>query len=182
MKRIVCACLLLVALVACSNSKHDTTTATTSASTTSATSTTAPFTTTPVSTPETTEQGQLVDVQVGDHAQFARVVFRFSNLVPGYSVRPADPPFVQDGSGKEVTVDGDGHLTVRLIARAHDDNGKSTAPSAIAVPKTSSIRGVVMTGDFEGVVNFVIGTSTPTGFKVFTLTSPPRLVIDVQSP
>ncbi|MEY2418576.1 MAG: hypothetical protein QOG90_1256 [Actinomycetota bacterium] len=181
MRRIVVAVFVLLA--ACgSNGGKDPVAVPDVTGATETTNTTAPFTTTEISTPDNTKQAQLVDVQVGEHVGFVRVVFRFSDAVPGYSVRTAEPPFVQDGSGKEVTVDGNGHLAVRLIARAHDDNGKTTVPTAIAFPHTSSIRAVALLGDFEGVVNYAIGLSEPTGFKAFTLTSPPRLVVDIQSP
>jgi hypothetical protein len=40
---------------------------------------------------------------------------------------------------------------------------------------------VVQAGDFEGVVTWVAGVSTDAGFKVSTLESPPRLVIDVKA-
>ena len=174
------AVVVFVLLAGCGNdSGGKAAPAATSTTTTTASSS---FSTTAVSTPENSAQGELVDVQVGDHDGFTRVVFRFANAVPGYSVKAADPPFVQDGSGKEIAVEGNGHLAVRLIARAHDDEGKTTVPTTIALPKTSSVRTVALLGDFEGVVNYVIGLSEPKGFKVFTLSAPARLVVDIQSP
>jgi hypothetical protein len=176
----------VLGLVACSNDDGDeptTTTSVASITTTTAPTPTTAFPNTDVSTPADTEQGQLTNVTVGAHDGFVRVVFTFDNLVPGYAVKKAAPPFVQDASGKEVEVAGEGHLAVRLTARAHDDEGKATVSTGrIAGPKNTSLTEVVFTGDFEGVVNYVIGTTQPTGFKVFTLTSPARLVIDIQSP
>jgi hypothetical protein len=132
-----------------------------------------------VSTPESSAQRELVNLTAGEHEGFVRIVFTFSNLVPGYSVAPAEPPFIQDGSGEEVEVRGDGHLAVRLTARAHDDEGKSSAPVAIA--SNGALQEVRRIGDFEGVVNYVIGLDHARPFKVFTLKSPARLVIDIQS-
>ena len=180
MRRVAVA--LFVLLAACGANNDDSGKAPHASDTTTTTTTASSFSTTAVSTPENSAQGELVDVQVGAHTGFTRVVFRFANAVPGYSVKPAHPPFVQDGSGKDVAVEGDGHLAVRLIARAHDDDGKATVPATIAGPKTSSVRVVALLGDFEGVVNYVIGLSEPTGFKVFALSSPARLVVDIQSP
>lgn len=167
----------LLGLVACGNDKTNDTaaTATTAVSTR--------FGTTDVSTPEATEQDVLTGVTVGRHDGFVRVVFRFANLVPGYSVKKAGPPFVQDGSGAEVQVSGNGHLELRLVARAHDDQGNPTVTTKrIAGPANTSLTEVVSTGDFEGIVNYVIGTTEAKDFAVFTLASPPRLVIDVRSP
>ena len=138
----------------------------------------------PVSTPEkNSPQGQLTDVAVGAHAGFVRVVFTFGNVVPGYEVKHAEPPFRDGGQGADHPVTGDGHIAVRLIAVAHDDDGKSTvSDKPIPGPEGSSVTEVVKIDDFEGYVNYVIGTTQPKGFKVFTLKSPARLVIDIQSP
>jgi hypothetical protein len=121
----------------------------------------------------------LVGVRVGAHDGFVRVVFTFSNAVPGYSVKSANPPFVQDGSGAHVTVQGIAFLAVRLVARAHDDDGKSTAPSSAG--SAGSVQEVRRTGDFEGVVNYVIGLKQAGGFRTFTLAYPSRLVLDIAS-
>jgi hypothetical protein len=186
--------LALLGLVACSDDDGDgdapstTTTIATPAPTTTTTSvggttTTIAFGNTDVSTPADTEQGQLTNVTVGAHDGFVRVVFTFGNLVPGYSVKKAEPPFRDGGQGAVVEVDGEGHLAVRLTARAHDDEGKATVSTKrIAGPANTSVEEVVQVDDFEGVVNYVIGMTAQKPFKVFTLKSPARLVIDIQSP
>ena len=168
----------MLVLVACTDSDKSETSPTTPPSANSPT-TTVPFGTTPISTPEASAQGQLIKVAVGDHDGFVRVVFTFSNAVPGYSVKSATPPFVQDGSGKTVTVPGNAFLAVRLIARAHDEDGKSTAPSAIAHSSNGALREVRLLGDFEGVVNYVVGLGNAGGFRTFTLAFPSRLVLDI---
>jgi hypothetical protein len=173
-RRIALAGVLLLGLVGCGHDKSG------DNGTAASTTTTAPFGTADVSMPTNTPQGILTRVQVGAHSGFTRVVFEFSNTVPGYSIKQAHPPFVQDGSGKTVGVTGDGHLVARLVARAHDDTGTSSVARVVTGPKNSAVTQVVMTGDFEGVVNFVIGTkSQPPSFRLAALASPPRLVIDV---
>jgi hypothetical protein len=177
MRRI--AFVLALVLAACGGGDTDLPGTATTGSQGSTTSTTTAFSSSPVSTPEDSEQGELTDVRVGEHDGFVRVVFTFANLVPGYSVKHAEPPFVQDGSGEEVTVEGDGHIAVRLTARAHDEEGKSSAPAKIAAG--APLTEVVRLGDFEGVVNYVIGLTATRPFKVFTLSGPARLVIDIQA-
>lgn len=145
--------------------------------TTTTTQTTLPFGTTPVSTPAQAMPATLVGVTTGTHDGFVRVVFRFSDVVPGYAVEPATPPFVSDGAGEPVAVDGTGFLSVRLLANAHTEAGQPTTPRKVA----GAGLDVVMLGDFEGIVSWVIGTEGSKPFKVFTLQSPPRLVVDIQS-
>ena len=45
---------------------------------------------------------------------------------------------------------------------------------------TTLVRQVVPAGAFEGQSSFVIGTSSRTPFRVFALTSPTRIVVDVR--
>jgi hypothetical protein len=167
---------VLLSLVACGGS-DDNSPDTTAAP--SLPSTTAPFGSPTVSTPDKTQQGVVTRVAVGKHDDFTRVVFEFANLVPGFAVKPAQPPFVQDGSGATVKVAGGGHLAVRLIARAHDDDGKPSYSAGQRISGAGEVTEVVRTGDFEGVVNFVIGTQHTPSFRVLTLASPPRLVVDI---
>lgn len=145
--------------------------------TTTTTQTTAPFDTTAVSTPAQAMPSTLVGVTTGVHDGFVRVVFRFADAVPGYAVEPATPPFVSDGAGEPVAVDGTGFIGVRLLANAHTEEGQPTTPRKVTGPGLD----VVMLGDFEGIVSWVIGTEGNKPFKVFTLQSPPRLVVDMQS-
>jgi hypothetical protein len=170
---------LFVGLVACSNDKNDSASAT--PTTTTALS---PFGATPVSTPQSTPQVMLTKVDVGRHDGFERVVFRFRDAddAIGYAVSIGKPPFTQDGSGKPVQVGGSGHIAVRIIGAAHDDSGKASYPDAERIEGSDAVAEVVRTGDFEGVVNFVIGTNGDRPFRAFTLKSPARLVVDVQGP
>jgi hypothetical protein len=43
-----------------------------------------------------------------------------------------------------------------------------------------SLRGVAFTGDFEGVVSFGLSLSHRAPFRVFTLSAPSRIVIDLR--
>ncbi len=130
----------------------------------------------------------LTDVTVGRHEGFDRVVFTFSgNGVPGYRVEYVDPPIIADGSGEEIDVNGDFFLHVRMEPAAgfNTETGLPTynGPSPISGSSagTSQIREVERTGDFEAVVGWAIGLSDRVAFRVDTLTSPSRLVVDVQN-
>jgi hypothetical protein len=46
-------------------------------------------------------------------------------------------------------------------------------------PRCPNLRQVKGAGDFEGVVSFGLGLRHKAGFRVFRLTGPTRIVIDV---
>lgn len=175
--RLALVCICLTVGTACSDSNSANSSPTTITTQTSTTEPSQPFTTTPVSTPAESAPATLLAVTTGSHDGFVRVVFRFADAVPGYAVESATPPFVSDGAGEPVEVDGTGFVGVRLIANAHTEEGQPTTPREVTGPGLD----VVMLGDFEGVVSWVIGTEGARPFKVFTLQSPPRLVVDIQS-
>ena len=47
-------------------------------------------------------------------------------------------------------------------------------------PLCPNLRQVKLAGDFEGVVTFGLGLKAKTGFRVFRLTNPTRVVVDVE--
>ena len=49
-------------------------------------------------------------------------------------------------------------------------------------PRFPEIRQVKGVGDFEGVTSYGVGLASKKAFRVFTLTSPNRLVVDVRLP
>jgi hypothetical protein len=122
----------------------------------------------------------LTDVRLGAHTGFERVVFEFRDHVPGYAVRYIERPVTEDGSGREVTVAGDSVLSVRLeSAAAHDDAGKTTFNRSLGNPD-GTVKQVSSTGDFEGVLNWVMGVRGRPKFKVFE-SEGTKLVIDVDA-
>ena len=127
-------------------------------------------------------QVRLDDVRVGQHtgAGFDRVVFDLAG-VPGYHVQRVRQVF-QDGSGDPLALRGAAFLTVRLDpAVAHDAQGRPTAPLRI-VRSFTQLKEVRLAGDFEGVVTYGIGVAAQSDFRVFTLSNPRRLVVDLAFP
>jgi hypothetical protein len=144
----------------------------------------------PVSTPEGDNGPGLTallrDVRTGRHDGYERVVFEFANdQVPGYSVQYVERPIIADPSGEEVSVTGDAILAVRLSwASGYDltgDLGQVYTGSKWLPVGYPAIQELVETGDFEAVLNWVIGVRTRPAFKVTTLTDPARVVIDIAS-
>ena len=193
MKRtLVIAGVLVWLLAACGGGggkKTTAETAATSAPTTSspaASSTTvAPAgSTTPVSIAVTHPTAHLVAVRAARQTGSDRVVFEFEEQVPGYRVAYATSP-VMNTAGKEVTVAGTAKLVVRMEQAGGVDlsgaNPQTTydGPSRITPQGTAQVQELARVEDFEAVLSWVLGVRTTTPFRVTTLASPPRLVIDV---
>jgi hypothetical protein len=172
-------------------------TATESAPTTSTESSATEPTTTapkPVScAPQTGgEQGvytNLVDVRVGAHDGFDRIVFEFAAPspdpggkagIPYYEIRTAKPPFSEDPSDTPIQVEGDAFARIVLQgASGYDFNGNATygGPRRLT-PGFGTLAQVVEGGDFEATMTWILGLSRPTCWQIQELHNPDRLVID----
>jgi hypothetical protein len=127
----------------------------------------------------------LVAVRIGAQPCSDRVVFEMKQAGPAalhYTVETAKPPFVQDGSGKTVTVKG--NVFVKVVIRDASgfdfETGKNAYTGPETVPGTRRIVEARRTGDFEGVLNWVIGLNGAFPFRVQVLGAPLRLVIDFE--
>lgn len=122
-----------------------------------------------------TPQATLTRITVGRHATFDRIVFRFNGSTPGFRVQYV-PQVIQDGSGLPVALLGRRFLQIRFEPTV---NGSSlNAPSSIT-PRFPTLRQVRRAGDFEGVLTYGAGLLKRAGFRVVTLPSPRRIVVDV---
>lgn len=124
----------------------------------------------------------LRDVRVGDHGAYQRVVFDFGDSpLPGYHLEYVDKPLRQCGSGDALPVAGDGWLRVRFTpAYAHtEEEGRPTIADRNRRMASGNIRQLMLTCDFEAMVEWVIGVGSPNPFRVLELTNPSRLVVDV---
>jgi len=205
---IVCVAGLLSGVVACSpdgddpapttdaTESTDTTTTTTTTSTSMAPSTPSapPTSTGPAADEATTDPKEgpavgdgvalLTDVRAARNAGFDRLVFEFAgDDLPQWRVQYAEGPFTEDGSGNPVEVEGDFFLEVHMEGGTGFDGetGQETYTGPAAVPGRGTVRvvEVVRTGDFEAVMNWIVGTNRGVPFRVTTLTEPSRLVIDL---
>ncbi|MDQ1695086.1 MAG: hypothetical protein QOJ03_439 [Frankiaceae bacterium] len=123
---------------------------------------------------------RLVDISTGRHTTFDRVVFKLRGDSPGYTVG-----YVRrvraDGSGNVVPLRGKANLLVRLTpADAHNSAGAPTYTGPRHIyPGYPQLREVAFVGDFEATVSIGLGLRHKAGFRVFTLHSPTRIVVDV---
>ena len=124
---------------------------------------------------------ELTAITTGRHDAFDRIVLEFSGPEPMCTASYVNQ-IVADGSGQPISLDGNAFLQVTLSgAAAHDDAGKSTynGPDMIDTPDLQNVAAVTVAGDFEGQVTLGIGLNTKTHYKVFALSVPTRVVIDV---
>ena len=137
-----------------------------------------PFTKAPKSAPGSGGQAEVFGIATGCRANFDRFVVRARFATPGYRVRYVRR-VIADGSGLPVPLRGTKRIRVVVRnARGHTQGGMNLLP-AVRTPLCPNLRQVKLAGDFEGVVTFGLGLRRKTGFRVFRLTGPTRIVIDV---
>ncbi|MCX4821385.1 hypothetical protein OG883_16025 [Streptomyces sp. NBC_01142] len=125
----------------------------------------------------------VVNARWGGHCTFDRLVIDVRRTMPPVTVKPVKE-LRYDGSGKKVPLAGKHFLEIKLSpAAAHNDAGKSVYKGPrlqkIWLP---ALKGVALTGDFEGVVTFGAAFHSKPVYKTFTLHSPERFVLDVKHP
>jgi hypothetical protein len=137
-----------------------------------------PFTTAPKSASGHGGQAELFAMATGCHRSFDRFVVRARFATPGYDVRYVKQ-IIADPSGRPVRLRGTERIRVVIRqARGHTQAGASLLP-AVRTPLCPELRQVKLAGDFEGVVSLGLGLRAKRGFRVFRLTRPTRIVIDV---
>ncbi len=132
-----------------------------------------PVPTTPVTSPTTAQSSLLTDVkELGDDC-VDHVIFDFTGKgtdPPGYSVTYGTAPIVGDASGAPIAVAGNAFVVVKVKPGYGYDfaTGKQTynGPKSVPVGHTNHVRAIVETGDFEGVLTWVIGLDTKRAFSV----------------
>jgi hypothetical protein len=126
-------------------------------------------------------------VRVARQEGFDRVTFEFAGPnVPGYEIGYTERPITEDGSGNEVTVQGDHVVKVRFEPASGVDLTGATMQEIYTGPTvvtgdTSTVNEVVRTGDFEAVLSWAVGLADKVDFRVSTLESPSRVVIDFRN-
>jgi hypothetical protein len=125
---------------------------------------------------------ELSDVRVGVNQGFDRVVLEFlGSGGPGYRVEYVDSPVHQCGSGEATRVAGDAWLAITLRGtQAHDERGQATVQQRERRLQMPIVKEVEFTCDFEGVVEIVLGVSSPNRYRVTELQNPTRIIVDIQ--
>jgi hypothetical protein len=124
----------------------------------------------------------IVDVRVGTHDDYDRVVFEFDSGIPEFTVDQAEPPFTEDGSGFPIDVEGESFMV--LVMRGgtkQTDTGESSYDGPTDFdPGLDRLVDLVEGGDFEAQSTWYFGLTGDACTRVFTLSEPDRLVIDIE--
>lgn len=141
----------------------------------------------PAGTPQSVEpSGDLllpVDLRVGDHEGYDRVVVELTgDGVPGWQTEYVSEA-VEDGRGEIVDVDGEAILSVHVSGTRYPDEGEDHYVPQGPLEGPDIIEEVHYLGTFEGLTQIFIGVDDGAAdYRVFTLTDPVRLVIDIADP
>ncbi|MER7729473.1 hypothetical protein ABTX80_01180 [Streptomyces erythrochromogenes] len=122
----------------------------------------------------------VVNARWGGHATYDRIVIDLQGYAPGATVTPV-AQLRYDGSGRPVPLAGKYFLEIRLNpAAAHDDAGESVyrGPKLQKI-YLSKLKGLAMTGDYEGYVTFGAAFDTLPYYRAYSLHSPERFVVDI---
>jgi hypothetical protein len=110
-------------------------------------------------------------------------VFDFQAPVDGYDVSYV-AEVIDDPSGNPVPLRGGAKLAVTVHAPAYDAAGNPTYTFAnraelVNVTGYQTFRQVAWAGSFEGITTVGLGVRATLPFRVFTLSNPNRVVVDV---
>jgi uncharacterized membrane protein YgcG len=140
------------------------------------------FGTAPVSLPGSGGAGPGHQVTIGsvtvgrhDSEGFDRIVLTIANGLPAVTAKYV-PQVLADGSGQPVPLLGTAFIQVTMQLTT---NG---SPQQTITSRFRALQQVKGAGDFEAVTSYGLGQATRAGFRVFTLTGPNRVVIDLAAP
>ncbi|MEW6583914.1 MAG: hypothetical protein AB1416_14260, partial [Actinomycetota bacterium] len=124
----------------------------------------------------------LTGVRTGGHPGYDRLVFTFTGRRPRVEVRYV-PRVVQDGSGAPVRLEGRAFLQIVLrdtVAHVCSASRCRATSPRVLTPRLPRLRQVKRAGDFEAVVTYGAGLTGRTGVRVFALSGPSRVVVDLR--
>ena len=126
-----------------------------------------------------------MDMRLGAQGTFDRVVLQLDGPdIPGWDVQYVDTP-IGDPSGAAVDVSGDAVLQVLLHPVAYPEDGQDPydGPPTVRISGTESVDEVVLSSIFEGQLQAFVGVhGGRQPFRVYGMSDPSRVVIEVQNP
>ncbi len=125
---------------------------------------------------------EIIDVRVGEHDGYDRVVFDLSGDQPrlGWFAGFTNEA-IEDPTGNPLDVDGDAFLQLGIngIDWAREAPERYSGET-IDADDLEVVEEVVFGGLFEGQQQVLIGLDEETAYRVFTLSGPARIVVDVR--
>jgi hypothetical protein len=122
-------------------------------------------------------QARPTDVRLGAHSGYDRIVFEYGDTTrPSILIERATPPFKRDPSDLPLPVRGSAFLRIRLTGVQPVYSGPLDFN-----PSLPKVVELVRQGDFEAVQSWIVGLNGPGCARLFVLTSPERVVVDIAS-
>jgi hypothetical protein len=121
----------------------------------------------------------VITARSSEQQGYDRFVLQFDGIVPTYTVkRQPKPVFSLGASGQTVTVSG----TAGVLITVHSATGNTTfaGPTDLIHSDYQVLKEARQTQDFEGYVSWGLGVVGAPCMRVFTLSDPARLVVDLQ--
>jgi hypothetical protein len=122
----------------------------------------------------------VVNARWGGHCTYDRLVIDVKGTIPPVTVKRVQE-LRYDANGKKVPLPGKYFLEIKLSpAAAHNAAGQSVyqGPRLVKI-NLPKLKGLALTGDFEGVVTFGTAFSTKPAYHTLKLHSPERFVLDI---
>jgi hypothetical protein len=122
----------------------------------------------------------VITARTSEETGYDRFVLQFDGIVPTYTVkRQPKPVFSMGASGQQITLSG----TAGILISVHSATGDTTFTGSndIFHSDFAVLKEARQLQDFEGTVAWGLGISKPTCMRVFTLSDPARLVVDLQT-
>lgn len=123
----------------------------------------------------------VTNIRTGLNTGFDRIVLDLTGPANSVGYQWVDE-LTADPTGDVVWLTGEFFVQVSVGGAAlHDQAGNPTypGPQKFRTRNLRNVMAVATTGDFEATVGIGLGTRTQTWVRVFTLTGPNRVVIDV---
>ncbi len=118
------------------------------------------------------------EVRAGAQDGYTQIVIYFDGAgAPHYSAEYGDAPTAA-GSGKPITMRGNAFLRLTLSGIRTPGESEQLAPRL--TKGINNVAEVFVGPPFEGMAQIVLGVDSELPFRVFTMKSPTRVVIDVQ--
>lgn len=123
----------------------------------------------------------VVAARVGTHTGYDRVTFEFKDARTGTIklVPQSNAKFITDPKGDTVTLAGKAGLLVKVTGA--DNHTSFSGSTDLKDPNFPGLLEVRQLGDFEGTVQWGLGLSSNACYRAVIMTSPTRLVIDIQT-
>ena len=127
--------------------------------------------------------GYLVDVRLGHHDGFSRLVLEFEASVPEFEVAPTDGPVRAHPSGEDLELAGEDFLEIVTSGTSVDLSGDEATRTYDGPDRFDGdghpVVEVALSGDHHGVLTWVLGLGEQADFAVAELEDPARIVVDV---